>query len=277
MGLNKWYKQAKSNNFLFEIGSGRINGAYGVFKFGRNNAVVTTGSTIYDVPNLITPGPHKLTYLADNTEQTFTVESSSIIDSYILATGAKVVRIFGLTATGLWQVEDVRLNGTTPVNTVGKYWRIFRAYIVDSAVRVGAAGDIIIKYSGTIYVGIVYNSVIPNNQTQMAAFTIPLGYDAILIEAHLHSGAKALDFFFQRRDFGKCERAQRTADYILAANVHWDWAVPIKFDSLTDICINGTVSSPPGTSSSADFGLVLLKQNNDVADLSITSTIGEGS
>jgi hypothetical protein len=271
MGLDKWYKNAKSDDFLFEVGVGRTGTHFGLFKYGENNQVATApGSTLWDGKDIT--GLELYPWIADGTEETLELLSSSANDT-LAGSGAKKVRIFGLTKTGLYQVEDISMNGITPVQTIGKYWRFFRAYVVESGARAGAAGNITIRYSSTI-VGAI---VLGNNQTMMALFTIPLGYTGVLVEAHVHSGAKVVDFTLYTRNYGVCDRVRRRAKGVVADDSHLDYKVPVKYAALTDIELRCAAASPPAGDVSGDFAMVLIKENNSVVDIGDFVTIGQGA
>lgn len=274
MSLSSWHKRVLSDDFLFEIGIGRVDNHFAILKFGESDTIGTTETLIYDAISL--GAPANIPYLADATEQTFTVKSTLTSDSYILETGAMVVRVFGLTKTGLWQVEDIKMNGTTNVSTQGKYWRLFRANVVKSAGRIGALGSITFVYNSIIYMAIKKTANVTNNSTNMLTFTIPLGYTAVLIESHNFAPpTKAVTFSQIQRNLGACDQLKRRATSIVGDGMHWDYKLPQRVNELTDIEVKGLAASPPTAGVSGDFAFVLSKNNNDVLPLVGVPTIGE--
>lgn len=273
MSLDAWHKRVLSDNFLFEIGIGRVDNHFAVLKFGESNTIGTVETLIYDAISL--GAPASIPYLADGTEQTFTVKSSLASDSYTLETGAMVVRVFGLTKNGTWQVEDIKMNGTTDVATQGKYWRLFRANVVKCASRVGQLGSITFVYNSVIYMAIKKTANGTTNSTNMLTFTIPKGYTGVLLDAHnFGPAAKAVTFSQIQRKLGGCDQLKRRATDRLG-ETHWDYKVAQKVDALTDIEIKAAAASPPTAGVSGDFAVVLSKNNNDVLSLVGVPTIGE--
>jgi len=264
--LDKWYKDVKSNDFLFEIGAGNVPTHFGVFKFGENDAVPTSpGATMYD--GLALGGTSLIPHLNDGVEQIFQIVGGT--NDTALGTGARTIRIYGLKANKEWQVEDIVMNGTTNVPTVGKYWRIFRMRVLTSGTRSGASANITASYDGDVYAGMVAG----NNTTMMAVFTIPAGYKGLLLDAHVHAGAKTIDFSLKTRAFGGPVIVKRRAKGVVLGDSHLDYKIPRSFAAGTDIEIEAVAASPPAGETSADFTLVLIKLNNDVKSLTDSPTI----
>jgi PKD repeat protein len=91
-----------------------------------------------------------------------TLASSSASDT------AVVIRVVGLGADFVLQSEDVTLNGTTGVPTVGLFLRINRLETVSG----NAVGNVTAVNNGVTYAKINAG----NGVTQMSIFTVPAGY-----------------------------------------------------------------------------------------------------
>ena len=273
MSLDKWHKRVLSDNFLLEVGIGRVSDHFAVLKFGESNDIGVTETLVYDAISL--GAPANISYLPDGTEQFFTVKSTLASDSYDLGTGAMVVRCFGLKADGTWQVEDIKMNGITDVQTQGKYWRLFRGFTAKCGSRTGALGSITFTYDGTIYMALIKTSGITNNSTNMLTFTIPKGYTGALVDAHNFApSAKTVTFSQTQRVLGGCDLLKRRATGLLGS-MHWDYRIPQKVNELTDIEIKAFADGPPTAGVSGDFAVLLSKNSNDVLPLVGVPTIGE--
>lgn len=110
-----------------------------------------------------------------STAETLQVFSNSVQDDPT-GSGASHVTVQGLDSSGRWLVETVELDGTNPVTTQFAFWRVVRASI-SGAVGAGgqAAGTITVRHSSTT--ANVF-AQFTGGQSNIAAFTVPAGYDA---------------------------------------------------------------------------------------------------
>lgn len=99
-----------------------------------------------------------------------TIVSGSASDT-AAGTGARTVKVIGLDANFSEINEVVTLNGATPVNLVGVYLRILRAFVLTAGSGGTNAGALSIKQSSTVIAEIVASQ----GRTQMAIFTAPAG------------------------------------------------------------------------------------------------------
>ena len=150
-----------------------------IYKFGRGN-ISTTEEVIWDEG-----GEYTFLTSADTLE----ILSDNINDTSS-GSGARSVEIFGLDADYNALNEIVLLNGTTAVNTVNQYIRVYRARVkeVGNSNIVGGAnqGDITIR-SSTTPLNIQAKILANNGQTLMCIYTIPNGYAGLLWQASFSS------------------------------------------------------------------------------------------
>lgn len=76
-----------------------------------------------------------------DTEYKLDITSSSADDA-AAGTGARTVKVYGLSANGKQLVETVTLNGQTAVTTAGSFWRVFGIMVATTGTGRKNAGDI---------------------------------------------------------------------------------------------------------------------------------------
>ncbi|MCK4820764.1 hypothetical protein KA005_33675, partial [bacterium] len=108
--------------------------------------------------------------------------------------------------------------------------------------------------------------------TLMASLTIPDGYYGLLHNAQVFVGlGKSINAAFMQRPEGGIWRTVKRGIFVEASNP-WFWNSK-RFDQHTDLEIRAFVSSVPEISVTANFNMTMVKLNNDVADLSVPSSI----
>lgn len=103
--------------------------------------------------------------------ETLEVFSSSANDTSN-GTGARTVRLYGRDADGLSQIEDVTMNGTTPVTTTRTWTRMWLSRVMSAGTGTTNAGQITVRHSSTT--ANVF-AVMPSgvSRTTIAAYTVP--------------------------------------------------------------------------------------------------------
>jgi len=184
-----------SNDYYADIAQGKVPGHSLLHKFGHG----TVGSTVIPIT---TSG----TYQTPTTAQALEVVSDSVQDAPG-GTGAHNITVIGLDSNWDEVVQDVELNGTTPVPLSTPLLRQYRSYVTVSGSYanqgVGSAvGNITVRDQTT---GLVIWSALPNtpwplSQSEIAVTTIPRGYTAYLLSEHVFVDARraANVFVFQR-------------------------------------------------------------------------------
>ncbi len=180
-----WYSEVQqrwiimgSQDFYFDVASGKIPGHSVVNKFGRNPAVgtsisVVSSTGIYEVPT---------------SAVSLEVLSSDNDDGAGTGLGALTVTIIGLDANWAEQTIDVTLNGTTPVAVPSTWLRVYRAYVT-SAGTYGTLtnptqqGTLTVRVSGGGTTFIIIDEITTGfgtGQSEVAAFTVPAGKTAFV-------------------------------------------------------------------------------------------------
>lgn len=100
---------------------------------------------------------------------------SNDTDDAATGTGARTVVVAGLDANYQDQSETVTMNGTTPVNCVNSYIRVFRAYVATAGSQMNNDGTIVVSDSET---GTIVLAQIPEalGQTLQCVYTVPARY-----------------------------------------------------------------------------------------------------
>jgi hypothetical protein len=142
-------------------------------RYGRNADVdaASAAEDIWDGGGLYTGFP-------TGAGETISVLSSSANDA-AAGTGLRTLRLIGLDTDGNVQIENVTLNGTTPVATTGVFTRINTAYGLTAGSGTTNAGTITIRHTTTT--ANVF-SIIPIGvaKSQVCGFTCPLDKRALV-------------------------------------------------------------------------------------------------
>lgn len=250
-----------STDYLIEVSKGNVSGASLINKFGANvslssSYVPISINGIYQTPQASAP-------------QTLFVRSTSASDT-AGGIGAREVTIEGIAPDGSLQTASVATNGVSnSANFAGTWIRIFRIYVSASGTYATVSSQ---SHVGTIQLrsatsgvwGVIDNTNIAKSQSQIGAYTVPLGYTAYLLDytVTLDSG-KTVDFaFFLRENI-----LQTSAPYSamrlkfqeigLAAPFTRNFPDPVKFPELTDIGFLAKGQSTPSVT--VDFNILLIQ------------------
>jgi hypothetical protein len=188
-------------------------------------------------------------------------------------TGARTITLQGLDETGALVSETVSTNGTSAgTASTTTFLRLFRIFVVTSGTYATqsagshvASTDIVIEDASNNEWGrIDASNGFPIGQSQIGAYSVPLGYEAYLTDYALTvNGTKAVDFvFFQRQDILQTSApysAMRAVInlYGIDNDVSFSPNYPVgPFPALTDI---GWMAKSSTTSQvSVDFEIVLM-------------------
>ena len=185
--------------YYLDVVSGNApSNAQVVHKFGRNSAVgtsyvpVTLGG-VYQTP--MVSGATQLRVKIGDTNDT------------AAGTGARSIYIEGLNALGALVSEVIPTAGlASGAASVNSYIRLYRAYVYTSGTYATAsagshAANIVIENAagGTTW-ATIDSTGFPRGQTEMAAYTVPLGKTAYIMSFHVSvDSSKTTDvLFFQR-------------------------------------------------------------------------------
>jgi hypothetical protein len=176
---------AAKPDFITAAAAGLIPGASVAFAVGHISGLNMATGTV-DICEQGTLYPFL------TTAQTLKVSSTSASDA-AAGTGAQVLLIQGLDANYAPIQETIITNGVTAVNTVNQYLRVN----LFGVVQAGSAGSNV----GTITLQLVAGGSIqgiirPNiGDSQQAVFTVPAGYEGVLIAAQFSmAGSPAVNF-----------------------------------------------------------------------------------
>lgn len=248
--MSKFY--SGKPDYFEAIGDGRVPNKSVVSKFGRVVAS-TTEQIVWD-------GGNGYEFLSD--EQFINIVSSSAEDVNG-GVGAWLIKIFGLDINHEPITEEVTLNGLTPVQTVNKYHRLNRMYVVKDGNGLATEGS----NTGTITATTVTTTDLQaqiqphEGQTLMCIFTIPSGYKGLLwAEADSCGRLRECTFRLKWRNAPEEDNGSFSTKSIRDLyELAWqkEKKIPIEIGEAVDIVI--TVVSTQSVTASASFDLVLVK------------------
>lgn len=167
----------KTEEFYLQVARGQVQGHSIAVRSGYNPDVHTGAPrSLWDHGPGLQPFPAAASVV--------TLSSSSALDT-AAGTGARVVLVSGLDAAYNPVDCTVVLNGQTPVSSTVSFLRIFNLTVLSAGSGGYNAGDI---YAGTGAVtagvpAVVLMRIRPtNNASQSAAYTVPAGYTAFLVD-----------------------------------------------------------------------------------------------
>lgn len=174
-------------------------GSINAYKFGQNIGATATEQTVWSKT-----GVYPWSTVGDWNDATgltvYAVSSDANDDgtSSPMDTGARSVRVYGLGPSGVYQTEDISLNGTSQVELTKKWTRLFRAYVLTAGSSGANEGTISFQVSNgdspetfTDIAEIDFVSGRTISQTLMSVFTVPAGYDFYLFRVDVDAEAFA--------------------------------------------------------------------------------------
>lgn len=273
MGLERYFKDVRSDDFDLEIASGRISSIAPIFKFGENPAIGSGGGyeTIWDGGGL---------YAYPGVATAMTASSSSGDDTSPAGDGARTIRVFGLDEQWRWIVQDVALDGTTPVSLPTPLLRVFRAFVLTAGSNGATAGTIYVG-SGAVAAGVpavsyaqIRGGATLRNQTFMSVFTVPLGWTgyitnlvATIGDDVVLNGAVILTLLSRDNEASQPFQAKCRASLYNGSIVR-PLRPYLRIPEKSDVEVRGDNLGANAVEVHACFDLLLEKNNFDVPDLS---------
>lgn len=192
----------KSRNvYEYDIAAGLIEGREGIHKFGRNDDVGTTFEAVCAGGLYNTPQVSGAT--------TLRIKSGGNANDTAAGTGAREVTLYGLDETGALVEEAVATAGASASSaTTTTFLRLFKMRVTASGTYASAsagshAAAITIENGagGTDWAILEFDGFAYSSST-IAAYTVPLGYTACLLEygATVQSNKTADILFFTREN-----------------------------------------------------------------------------
>jgi hypothetical protein len=228
-----------------------------------------------------------------NTGELLYVSSTSAND-VDQGTGAWKIILSGQDAQGLLQQEEIILNGQTQVETTKRYRRVCRAWVSAAASDTGQDGKIYIGRQGATggvpdtpednVFAIIADEVLTGqdfsaNQTQMACYTVPVGYEAKMYEIRCAAEASGADiiFYIRTKDSYDDNAVWRVRENIYTGSTgvgRRTYAVNARFTEGTDIQISGSASTND-QEASASFDLIVERVRDVAANMAGDLTVSD--
>tara|TARA_R110000868_G_scaffold317557_1_gene578394 strand:- start:583 stop:1365 length:783 start_codon:yes stop_codon:yes gene_type:complete len=251
------------NDWGLSVAEGKISRYSVVNKFGHSDTIGTS----------FAPVAEGNVYQTPRTVQSLEILSSSTSDTST-GPGAKTMRVIGLGSDWRQQSEDVIMNGTTAVPLTKTWFRVYRLYMLTSGTYATAAagthvGAITLRGAGAGATWAVITATdFPKGQSTIAAYTVPLGYTAYMINQEVHvASTKAVDFLmFQRPDANQVDTPYSAMRVVNEHNSVSEQAGTMyklprgPFVGPCDIGMMAKVASGTG-SASVEFELALYNSN----------------
>ena len=185
------------------VAMGLIDGCSMVNKFGRNPDIDTAASeSVWNGGGFYTGFP--------SSAEPIRLTSTSALDT-IAGTGARTVRIMGLDANYAVQDETINLSGLTPVVSTKSFIRVHSARVTAAGSGGVNVGAITCQHNVTV-ANVFFVMPLANNQTNVAAYTIPAGYTGFMshLGGAIRGGVNASVLgLIWTRNFGEVFRGRR--------------------------------------------------------------------
>jgi len=259
--------------FETAVNMGMVEGFSVIDKFGFNSAITTTTD-----PEDVWEGGGVYTYDAFGTAPIVSLASSSGADT-------QDISILGLDITGALVSQTITLAGTARQALTTPLWRVFR---MQNESSVSISGTVFC-YTGTGTVPSVGDSEVRavidngNNQTQMALYTVPLGYVGFLYYGEI--AMEQAGTAFSGNEYANCAYKSRRKEEVFkvkktvplnsqGSSVYQeDRRFPDIIPELTDIKLTvNEVSATMGISGA--FDILLVEEGRLPATL--LTAIGQG-
>ena len=171
------YSAARVNaDFMLDLAAGRVAGWSHVNKFGHNDAVAVGSEDIWEAG-----GDYTGFITTASTLEIFSSDANDTADG----SGARTIKVSGLTPNYIELEETIALAGAGTVVSLGTYLRVHRAIITSGGVNGKNAGVITIQDTQPV---ILASIGIGDNQTHQAVFTIPAGKIGIVTQVFAGMG-----------------------------------------------------------------------------------------
>jgi hypothetical protein len=191
--------------------------------------------------------------------------------------GARSIFLQGLDATGAEITETIDTNGTSAgSNTTQSFLRLYRAYVATSGTYATTtqgshvANIVIENAAGTEDWATISAAGFPSGQSEIGAYTVPLGYTAFLISVTVEAEAtKKIDAeLFQRRNILETAApytAMREVQKFVGLEgvIYEAFDAPIEFPELTDIGILAELTSGGAGTGNVSVDMEILLRRDD--------------
>lgn len=248
-------------DYLIEVAKGNVPNASIINKFGinlslSNSYVPVSVGAIYRTPQV--SGAVTLRIRAGN------------VNDDVAGSGARQITVQGLSATGALQTETIDTAGTSAsANIDGTWIRVFRAWVSASGTYAtqsagSHAADIVIEDTGGNAWGTISSTNFAKGQSQIGAYTVPLGYTAYLIDYVITMDTgKTVDTCFFKRENILETAAPYTAMRLLfqetglTTNFFREFPDPVRIPALTDVGFMAKGATTPVIA--VNFNLLLIE------------------
>lgn len=232
-----------------------LQGVRQVHKFGRSDSVGTTEAVI--------AAGSSSPFLA--AASAVRVRAGGNAADTAGGAGARTLTISGLDGSMMEASETVALAGASAsAATTTLFFRVFRAFVGEAGTYATPynTGDIVVETTGGVELATVKAA---RAQTQIAFYTVPAGYTALLLAVAVRvGGTKTCTFrMYQRRDAGTVTAPVQARRLVqewpgvsgAITDEHATWEA---FPAGTDLIMTG--EAPVGsTSADAEFELLLIE------------------
>lgn len=234
------------HDFLLEVQQGHIDGHNFIQKFAENPDIDKTKEDIWD-------GGEDYGFYPTSAQAVEVVSSDDNDTS--AGTGLRTLKIYGLDNDWNLQEETITLNGTSTVNLVNSYIRIYRMIGLSAGSGEENAGDITCRIqSGGTVAAIIQAG---NNQTLMSQFTIPKDKVGYLYSGYatVSKGDDAIVDFWVRPYEEIFQIKMRINIYQTPYNR--PFVVPLRIEAMSDLKVTATATNN-NTAVSAGYDLLLV-------------------
>lgn len=255
-----------TGEFYLQAARGRLEGVIPVHKFGLATDIDTADGEVDIWDGVRTGLPSKITpYNWIDTPTDLQVSSTSVNDVGVELMGEGLDENWNIASGSL------TLNGQTPVQVGQLRRRIHRGWVSGSQ---AAEGIIYVSDLGTATVGGVPSDstkvrliIHPDSQqTQMALYTVPAGYDLYIVNAWCNiareivaTGQAGIRIY--RREQGGVFRTVHTLSISVGGSSgdHRPYTVPIRFKEKEDLIYRATASTNDLGVSAGFHGLLIKR------------------
>lgn len=186
-----------TKEFLIEVAKGKVPGHSVLTIFGENDAIGTS----------ITPVTSSGTYETPSAVQALDIVSSDANDT-ALGTGGRKVIVQGVDAVGDSLIEEVTMNGLTPVTLSASFLRVFNVEVSESGSYASATAPshlgtitLFVSGGGTTWATIGVTAGLGLGQSKIGVFTVPTGLTAYVLSLSFSVDTnKAVNLFFLKRE-----------------------------------------------------------------------------
>lgn len=224
---------------LLGVSANQYDGLSVIHKFGFNPDINTNSD-----PESVWSAGGLYPWSSFDSASVLTIASTDASDSDTL-------EISGLDSNFNLLTENVTINGTTNVTTNKAFKRVYRMrYLGD------AQGDITAKISAVTVAQIDAGK----NQTLMAVYTVPAGYEAYILagDATVQKNKDAQIAFYVREHSKSFAIAHMAEVY--ENSYRYDFVAPLRIPEKTDLDVRASEVENNNTRVTANFDILLVRK-----------------